>query len=314
MSKIIVGWWGSIEMSPTAGDKLAVDAVVNALSTTITEIHVSSLTPYKHNKALTIPWQKTVATDYALFVFVCGPLVFSSKSLCKMLRHYNSCKRVAIGVSIINVNDPLLTEYFDGIIPRDMSGPHSKYKETFDVALAALSPLPHVSQRIPQSDKIKIGCVLRGNQSEYGERCWFQKAVELMHTLSTLPNVEIKQFDTVLIPKLKYDTQRVLDNFSNLDLVITTRMHGLLLSLSMGIPVIAMDQIEGGKKVTNISNKIEWDWCYSVKDINLSDITQCLSQVFEADTRSKVEKSRALAMSLSQDALKIFLDYVSKIN
>jgi hypothetical protein len=42
------------------------------------------------------------------------------------------------------------------------------------------------------------------------------------------------------------------------DLMITTRLHGLVLALRNGIPALAVDPIAGGAKVT--AQARAWDW------------------------------------------------------
>ena len=43
-----------------------------------------------------------------------------------------------------------------------------------------------------------------------------------------------------------------------LDIVVTTRLHGLALALRAGIPVLAVDPVEGGGKVT--AQASAWRW------------------------------------------------------
>ena len=52
------------------------------------------------------------------------------------------------------------------------------------------------------------------------------------------------------------------DQFSSLvarfDVVVTTRMHGLVLALRSGVPVLAVDPVAGGGKVTAQANALGW--------------------------------------------------------
>jgi hypothetical protein len=45
---------------------------------------------------------------------------------------------------------------------------------------------------------------------------------------------------------------------SRLDLVITMRMHGLVLALKQGVPALAVDPVAGGAKVTAQAGS--WGW------------------------------------------------------
>ncbi len=45
---------------------------------------------------------------------------------------------------------------------------------------------------------------------------------------------------------------------ARLDIVVTTRLHGLALALSAGVPVLAVDPVAGGGKVT--AQARAWGW------------------------------------------------------
>lgn len=45
---------------------------------------------------------------------------------------------------------------------------------------------------------------------------------------------------------------------SRLDLVVTTRLHGLVLALKNGVPALAVDPVAGGAKVSAQAGA--WDW------------------------------------------------------
>jgi hypothetical protein len=54
-----------------------------------------------------------------------------------------------------------------------------------------------------------------------------------------------------------------------LDLVVTTRMHGLVLALKNGIPALAVDPIAGGAKVS--AQAAAWSWPAAVAADTLTE-------------------------------------------
>ncbi len=43
-----------------------------------------------------------------------------------------------------------------------------------------------------------------------------------------------------------------------MDIVVTTRLHGMVLALKNGVPAIAVDPIVGGAKITQQARAINW--------------------------------------------------------
>ncbi|MBE9168992.1 polysaccharide pyruvyl transferase family protein [Pleurocapsales cyanobacterium LEGE 06147] len=82
-----------------------------------------------------------------------------------------------------------------------------------------------------------------------------------------------------------------------MDVVITTRLHGTVLALKNGVPVIAIDAIAGGAKVSRQAKTIGWSNVFSVD--NLSDemlakaFEYCLTE--EAKAKAKECRDRAIA-------------------
>lgn len=68
-----------------------------------------------------------------------------------------------------------------------------------------------------------------------------------------------------------------------LDVMLTTRLHGMVLALKNGVPVIAIDPVAGGDKVTRQARLLGW------------------SEVFEADLVTDEALAAALDRCLSEE-------------
>jgi hypothetical protein len=71
---------------------------------------------------------------------------------------------------------------------------------------------------------------------------------------------------------------------ARVDVLLTTRLHGTVLALKNGVPVISIDAVLGGDKVSRQTREIGWE------------------EVFEADSVTEEELDRALERCLLPDA------------
>jgi polysaccharide pyruvyl transferase WcaK-like protein len=74
-------------------------------------------------------------------------------------------------------------------------------------------------------------------------------------------------------------------------------LHGTVLSLKNGVPVIAVDAISGGAKVTAQAQTIGWPHCYSVDSLDATALEQafdaCLTEAARAQARACAERAKA---------------------
>jgi polysaccharide pyruvyl transferase WcaK-like protein len=117
----------------------------------------------------------------------------------------------------------------------------------FDLALADIG-YPHLV--VPaRARRHQLGVCLVGRQYEYGDCDGHQMAAESI-------DAACAGLDRIFVNTL-LDTGRPLPASTEVDLqcaqvLVTTRMHGALLALFHGIPVVAVDQIKGGAKVSRM--------------------------------------------------------------
>ena len=54
-------------------------------------------------------------------------------------------------------------------------------------------------------------------------------------------------------------TPREIDSLiARMDVVVTTRLHGMVLALKNGVPAVVVDPIEGGAKITRQAEVLRW--------------------------------------------------------
>ncbi|CAM5457113.1 Polysaccharide pyruvyl transferase family protein OS=Streptomyces rimosus subsp. rimosus (strain ATCC / DSM 40260 / JCM 4667 / NRRL 2234) OX=1265868 GN=SRIM_032260 PE=4 SV=1 [Streptomyces rimosus subsp. rimosus] len=106
-----------------------------------------------------------------------------------------------------------------------------------------------------------VGVVLTGGQHEYGARRRHEEVTErLTDWLGTVDAARVP-LDTRLdsrdwrLPATPDHLHAVL---ARLDVVVTTRLHGMVLALRAGTPALAVDPVEGGAKVSAQAAALGW--------------------------------------------------------
>ncbi|TDD30207.1 polysaccharide pyruvyl transferase family protein [Actinomadura sp. KC06] len=240
MRVLVTGWPSFLHGEATAGDVLAMEAVRHGLADAGVECDLA--------------WSPVFRPDgpdldgadpgrYTHLVFACGPL--HGRQIEELHRRYWDCVRVAVGVSVIDPDDPAVTG-FDAVLARDTPAEAPRH----DLAALPVSPSMPV-----------VGVVLAPGQREYGERRRHERVErELTEWLAARECARLP-LDTRLDPRdwRLFGTAAELESvLRRLDLVVTTRLHGLVLALKNGVPALAVDPVGGGAKVT--AQARAWSW------------------------------------------------------
>ncbi|MGV9552247.1 polysaccharide pyruvyl transferase family protein [Streptomyces ardesiacus] len=230
---LVTGWFSFLHGEATAGDVLALARVEEVLRDA--------------DLAYDVVWSPGFRADgmhfadvdpaaYSRLVFVCGPV--HGPQVEELHRVFAHCVRIAVGVSVVDPGSPAVTG-FHRVLARDAAGAAP------GLDLAARAPaLPGVPV---------VGVVLTHGQHEYaGRRRHEEAAAVLTRWLGGLDCARLE-----LETRLDAHDWRLCGTpaqfealLSRLDLVVTDRLHGLVLALRAGVPVLAVDPVEGGAKVT----------------------------------------------------------------
>ncbi|HEX3714308.1 MAG TPA: polysaccharide pyruvyl transferase family protein [Trebonia sp.] len=237
---LVVGWPSFIHGEATAGDVLAMEAVAAELG--------AAGVPYETAWSPVFrPGERTLAdadpARYSHLVFVCGPL--SGGGIEALHQRFAACRRVAIGVSVIDPASPAAAG-FHVILARDRPG----VPPTGDLAAAVRLPL------VPAAGVIQVG-----EQGEYSGRGRHETVTQSLASWLPGCGCALLPLETRLDSRdwRLCGTPAELESvLRRLDLVITMRMHGLVLALKHGVPALAVDPVAGGAKVT--AQARAWRW------------------------------------------------------
>jgi hypothetical protein len=237
---LVVGWPSFIDGEATAGDVLAMEAVSAELDAAGVQYEMA-WSPIFRPGELTLT--DADPARYTHLVFACGPLI--GRGIEALHRRFAACRRVAIGVSVIDPADPAAAG-FDVILARDSPGA----PPTGDLAAAARPPLMPVA-----------GVIHVGEQREYSGRGRHETVSQSLASWLPGCGCALLPLETRLDSRdgRLCSTPAELESIlSRLDLVITMRMHGLVLALKHGVPALAVDPVAGGAKVT--AQARSWRW------------------------------------------------------
>ncbi|MEU3894735.1 polysaccharide pyruvyl transferase family protein [Streptomyces sp. NPDC045251] len=237
----MTGWFSFLHGEATAGDVLALRRVEEVLGGA--------------GLAYDVVWSPGFRADglhfadvdpaaYSQLVFVCGPA--HGPRVEELHRRFAHCLRIAVGVSVVDPGSPAVTG-FHRVLARDASG---------------AAPALDLAARAPALPaRPVVGVVLTHGQHEYGgQRRHEEVAAGLTGWLAGKDCARL-ELETRLDAhdwRLCGTPAQLEAVLGRLDLVVTDRLHGLVLALRAGTPALAVDPVAGGAKVTAQARACGW--------------------------------------------------------
>ncbi len=237
---LVTGWPSFLHGEATAGDVLAMEAVRRTLESAGLPCDLAwSPVLRPGGPAL----NDCPPERYTHLVFTCGPA--RGWQIEGLHERYRDCRRIAVGVSVIDPADPAVTG-FHAVLPRDAPGRDAQ------VDLAAAVPVAPVPV---------AAVILANEQPEYASRAQHGRVTEALAGWLVTADCARIFLDTRLGTgqwRTPATAAQVESAVARADVVITTRLHGLVLALKNGVPVLAVDPVAGGAKVA--AQAAGWDW------------------------------------------------------
>jgi hypothetical protein len=240
---LLTGWFSFLHGEATAGDVLALDAVQRSLDRAGIDYEVA-WSPVFRPGALRL--EDAAPGRYTHLVFVCGPV--HGAPVTELHTRFSALRRIAVGVTVIDRADPACAG-FDLVLARDGD---------------QAAPLRDLSAAVPRPGGPAVpvtGVVLASGQGEYaGRRRHETVTAEITGWLGGKTCAPV-----LLETRLDSSDWRLCTTaaafealLARMDVVITTRLHGLALALRAGVPALAVDPVDGGGKVT--AQAAAWGW------------------------------------------------------
>jgi hypothetical protein len=238
----LTGWFSFLDGEVTAGDLLALRAVQEALDAAGLPYDTFWSPGFRPGgpalDALPVP------APYDRMLFVCGPL--HGEPVRRLHRVFGRSRRIAVGVSVLDPADPAVSG-FDRVLPRDApDAPPAP-----DLAFGApTGPLPPVA-----------AVVLTEGQGEYGARRRHTEVSGAVLDRLRATGAALLPWDTRIATddwRLPSSADRFEAVLARADIVVTSRLHGLVTALRRGVPALAVDPVAGGAKLTAQARAVGW--------------------------------------------------------
>ncbi|MBB5937158.1 hypothetical protein FHS42_004237 [Streptomyces zagrosensis] len=283
---LLTGWFSFLHGEVTAGDMLAADAVRDALRSASIPCD-TAWSPVFRPDGLRL--ENTDPAAYTHLVFACGPIHSrrppgheAGAPLCELHRRFANCRRIAVGVSVIDPADPAVTG-FDVLLARDGAGQ----------SVSA----PDLSLRAPPPGAVPLlGVVLTEGQHEYGTRRRHGEVAQTVQEWLGGLDAARLPLDTRLDTRdwrLPATPDQLHAVFSRLDAVVTTRLHGLVLALRAETPVLAVDPVAGGAKVSAQASALDWPMVLPSEDARPAELDRALAWCLTSQGRERAREVAA---------------------
>jgi Polysaccharide pyruvyl transferase len=220
--------------------------------------------------------------DYTHLLVVCGPFWRPYYLRRRVdLDAFAHCTRIGVNLSMIeglNAYNP-----FDRLIGRD----NDSWARP-DVSFL------HETSRMPVA-----GLCLVKSQSEYGKRQKHDHAGDLLRRMARRNGLAIVELDTEWPEERNSCGLASPEAFESacarMDVMLTTRLHGTVLALKNGVPVIAIDAISGGGKVLRQAEAIGWPEAFSIDRATDCVLDEALARCLQPSGRDRADACAASA-------------------
>ncbi len=230
--------------------------------------------------------------EYSHVVFVCGP--FTRHMMEKRWRYLHQFRHCSfVGVNLTLVDDPLTFNPFEMLIERDST--------------RIVRPDMSFLQDVPKVPV--VGVCLVDRQNEYGARqrhdaakAQIERLVERSGVAAVDVDTRLHKRDGHVLPNGFRNPGQFESVISKFDAVVTNRLHGMVLSLKNGVPVLAIDSVAGGDKVTRQARLLGWPEVFDASVVTDAQLDDALKRSLDPLSREKATEAAAKARKVWEES------------
>jgi Polysaccharide pyruvyl transferase len=270
VTTLVAGWFSFEGMGATAGDLLARDLACEWLREAGCSVEVALAPPFRGG----VDWRSVDPAGYPEVVFVCGPFG-NGPPLDGFLTRFREARLIGLDVSLLEPIEDW--DPFDLLWERDSSR----------------ASRPDISFAAPSSEVPVVGMVLVHPQREYegGMHEEVGRAIGRLREVREMAAIEI---DTRLDEnRTELRTPGEVEAMiASTDVVITTRVHGLVMALRNSIPALVIDPIAGGAKVRRQAEAVGWPITFNADQISDTVLGEALDRCLKEEMRREAARCR----------------------
>jgi Polysaccharide pyruvyl transferase len=259
----------------TAGDLIACEVVCGWLAEAGFEYDVAFAPPFTGG----CDWTQVDPRDYSHVFWICGPLGESTEAFARLRRRFPPEGRRWIGVNL-SMTDPVEDwNPFAVLFERD-----SNRSERPDLAFAS------ERMRLPVVGLVQV----ERFTPLFPDRDRQEDARAAVRRLAYARPAAVVEIDTRLDVENASGLRtpaEVEALIARMDVVVTTRLHGLALALVHGVPAVAVDPVAGGDKITAQARAVDWPCAFAVDEATDDVLEQAVSFALSAEGRARARAS-----------------------
>ncbi|MEJ7618603.1 MAG: glycosyltransferase [Pyrinomonadaceae bacterium] len=288
---LVTGWFSFERMGATAGDLLARDVACEWLAGAGQSYDVALAAPFRGG----VDWREVDPQSYSHVVFVCGPFG-NGGPIKRLLRRFANCRIIGLDLSMLEPLDQW--NPFDALWERDSS----------------VAARPDISFHSRAAKVPIVGVVLVDPQPEYKGKGMHETANKAIKQLVDSRELSAVAIDTRLdLNRTGLRTASEVESLiSRMDVVLTTRLHGLVLALKNGVPVIAVDPVAGGAKIKRQADTVGWPLVFTADALAADALQQafdyCLTEEARVRARQCGERAAQAIEQVGREFISIYVD------
>jgi len=286
---LVAGWFSFEDMGATAGDLLSKNIIGQWLQESGLSFDVALAESFAEQGC--VDWKLSDPSAYTMVIFVCGPFGNGSP-VAEMLERFGHCQLVGVNLSLLQP----LSEWnpFSLLLERDSS----------------LTSFPDLTFYGKKKKVPVVGIILAHKQKEYGAKSLHDQANAAINRLIARTEMSAVPIDTSL--KNNAGGLRTAAEIESLiaamDVVITTRLHGTVLALKNGVPVVAIDPVAGGAKISLQTKTIGWPVLLNTEHLSDETLAEALGYCLTDEAVLRAQECTDSATLIIGERKKLFID------
>jgi hypothetical protein len=282
MRVLVAGWFSLPGMGCTAGDVLARDVACGWLDAAGIPHDVATVGGTDGGVSL----DDADPARYSHVAFVCGP--FRDTAFCnELLARFSGCQLIGLDLSMLTDGwNP-----FDVLIERD----------------SCVTARPDLVFGSDQALVPVVGLLLVHPQPQYGDRARHALVEAAIADLLDDRPAAIVRIDTLTEDNASglRSAAEIESLIARMDLVVTTRLHGLVLALKNGVPAVAVDPVAGGDKVSRQAAAVGWPHVLRPEEVSSASLAQvfdrCATEAARDEARRCAIRGRLAVEAIGVD-------------
>lgn len=286
--RALVGGFFSFDgKATTAGDLLACQVATDWLRRAGVEFDVALAPKYGEG----VDWESVDPASYSHVIWVCGPMTKGPRQTAFRER-FGDARLVALDVSVLDE----LGDWspYDAVVERD----------------SASTARPDISVLSQAQPAPVVGLCVISSQREYAERGRHEAVAEAFGRLIDSRPMAVVKVDTTIKPGKpgRRHPAEVEGLLSHVDVVLTNRLHGLVLAIKHGVPAVAVDSVAEGAKVRRQAEAIEWPVILAGESLTDAELARAFEWCLTEEARAAAREARQRAISRAGMVERMFVE------